>query len=306
MGQLEKKNDHSVAAQDKATAKQKQQALLALLLGGVLIGCSPIFVRLSELDAVATAFWRLTLALLPLAFLARREARIGSKRPSGWREIATVSLPGVVLGAELALWHISLHLTSVANSTLLVNLAPVFVVLYSWLVLDKAPKRIFLLALAATILGVVLLQGGSFSAGAGTIRGDAIALSAAVLYAAYVLMLEKARKNFSAPIIMMWSTSAAAISILPFAWATEPALLPATIAGWSILFGLSWVSQAGGQSLIAHALAWLPASFSSLTLLLQPAVAAMLAWMVLGEALTLIQCLGGVIILAGIWTARRA
>ncbi|WP_455189878.1 DMT family transporter [Foliimonas ilicis] len=277
-----------------------------MLLGGLLIGCSPIFVRLSELDAVSTAFWRLTLALLPLAFLERREARIGSKRPSGWREIATVSLPGVVLGAELALWHISLHLTSVANSTLLVNLAPVFVVLYSWLVLGKAPKRIFVLALAATILGVVLLQGGSFSAGASTIRGDAIALSAAVLYAAYVMMLEKARKNFSAPIIMMWSTSAAAVCILPFAWTTEPALLPATIAGWSMLFGLSWVSQAGGQSLIAHALAWLPASFSSLTLLLQPAVAGMLAWIVLGEALTLVQCAGGAIILAGIWTARRA
>lgn len=293
------------AGQKIVPTGQNRQALLALLLGGVLIGCSPIFVRLSELDAVATAFWRLLLALLPLAFVARRE-RTGTARPAGWRDIAVVSLPGLVLGAELALWHSSLHLTSVANSTLLVNLAPVFVVLYTWLALGKAPRPIFALALVATILGVVMLKGGSFSAGADTIRGDLLAILAAVLYAAYVLMLEKARKRFSAPIIMLWSTSAAALFILPFAWATEPALLPVTLAGWAVLLALSWLSQAGGQSLIAYALAWLPASFSSLTLLLQPVVAAMLAWVLLGEALTPMQCLGGAIVLAGIWTARRA
>lgn len=306
MSQLGKEPGGPVVGKDSSATSWSQRALPALLLGGVLIGCSPIFVRLSELDAVATAFWRLALALLPLAFVARREIKGGTARPRGWRDIAVVSLPGVVLGAELTLWHSSLHLTSVANSTLLVNLAPVFVVLYSWLVLKKVPRPIFALALIATILGVVLLKGGSFSSAASTIRGDVLAVIAAVLYAAYVLMLEKARRRFSAPIIMMWSTSAAALCILPLAWATEPALLPLTLTGWAVLFALSWLSQAGGQSMIAYALAWLPASFSSLTLLLQPAVAAVLAWVFLGEALTPIQCLGGAIIVAGIWTARRA
>ncbi len=305
MGQL-KNSDDSMVGDENSANWRSQRALLALLLGGALIGCSPIFVRLSELDAVATAFWRLALALLPLALVARGQSKSGTARPRGWRDIGVVSLPGVVLGAELALWHSSLHLTSVANSTLLVNLAPVFVVLYSWLVLRKAPQPIFALALAATILGVLLLKGGTFSTGADTIRGDVLAVMAAVLYAGYVLMLEKARRRFSAPVIMIWSTSAAALCILPLALVAEPALLPLTLTGWAVLIALSWLSQAGGQSLIAYALAWLPASFSSLTLLLQPAIAAGLAWVFLGEALTPMQCLGGAIILAGIWTARRS
>lgn len=291
---------------DQSRIRQGRRALFALLLGGALISCSPISVRLSELGGVATAFWRLALAFVPLAVVARKQIMGGAEHPSGLGDIATVSLPGLVLAAELALWHISLDLTSVANSTLLVTLAPVFVVLYGWVVLGKAPKRVFALALAATILGVVLLKSGPFSTGMATIHGDALATFAAILYAAYVLMLERTHRRFSAPVIMLWSTSAAALCILPFAWASEPAMLPVTLAGCVVLCALSWLSQARGQSLIAYALAFLPASFSSLTLLLQPAVAAVLEWAFLGEVLTLMQCLGGAIILAGIWTARHA
>lgn len=306
MGQLDRTSGAATAGGNDPAARQGRRALIALLLGGALISCSPIFVRLSELDAVATAFWRLLLALLPLALVNWRGRENGAARPAGLRDRLTVALPGVLLAAELAFWHISLHLTSVANSTLLVNLAPVFVALYTWLVLGRRPGPLFVLALAATILGVVILKGGSVSLGGDTIRGDAVATFAAMLYAAYVLLLERARRRFSTPVIMIWSTSTAALCLLPFAWATEPTLIPATLAGWAILLSLSWLSQAGGQSLIAYALAWLPATFSSLTLLLQPVIAALLAWLVLGEALTPLQCLGGIVVLAGIWMARRA
>lgn len=51
---------------------QSTRALTALLIGGVLIGCSPIFVRLSEVGPVSTAFWRLALALVPLLFFTTR------------------------------------------------------------------------------------------------------------------------------------------------------------------------------------------------------------------------------------------
>jgi drug/metabolite transporter (DMT)-like permease len=52
-------------------------------------------------------------------------------------------------------------------------------------------------------------------------------------------------------------------------------------------------------------MAWLPATFSSLTLLIQPVVAAMLAWLFLGEPVTLVQAAGGSIVIAGIVLARR-
>lgn len=281
-------------------------ALPGLLFGVVLIGCSPIWVRLSEVGSVSTAFWRLALALIPLALLAGSRGEAVSGRPKTLRDRVEVCLPGVILGAELVAWHISLNLTSVANSTLLVNMAPVFVALFTWIVLKKPPGWLFGLALGVTILGVVVLKGGPAALRDGDLTGDSVAIFAAMLYAAYILLLTRARQRFATGVIMLWSTAAAAIAVFPFALLTDPSLFPLTLAGWGVLIGLSWISQAGGQSLIAWVTAFLPASFSSLTLLLQPVIAALLAWAVLDEALTLTQALGGVIVLCGIWIARLA
>jgi drug/metabolite transporter (DMT)-like permease len=76
--------------------------------------------------------------------------------------------------------------------------------------------------------------------------------------------------------------------------------------GWAILCGLAWISQTAGQSLITYSLGFLPAAFSSLTLLIQPVIAAMIAWVLLGEALSASQIAGGLIVIAGIGLARRA
>ncbi len=64
--------------------------------------------------------------------------------------------------ADLAVWHWSIHFTSVANSTLLANFAPVFVVLYGWLALGQRVTRRFLLAMAVALAGTRLLVGGDF------------------------------------------------------------------------------------------------------------------------------------------------
>ena len=68
---------------------------------------------------------------------------------------------------------------------------------------------------------------------------------------------------------------------------------------------LALVSHAGGQSLITYALAHLPAAFSSVSLLLQPVIAALLAWVLLAEPLRSMQALGASIILLAIVLARR-
>ena len=76
-------------------------------------------------------------------------------------------------------------------------------------------------------------------------------------------------------------------------------------SGWLILVGLAWISHARGQGLIAYALAHLPAAFSSVSLLFQPVMAAFFAWLLLAEPLAPLQIAGGVVVLAGIYLARR-
>jgi drug/metabolite transporter (DMT)-like permease len=293
------------AASTAAPSAGNRLALAALLLGGVAIGGSPIFVRLSEVGPMATAFWRVALALIPLSVFFAAGAQRNGHRPEKPADYAMLVLPGVMLAADLAAWHLSLHMTSVANATLLANLAPVFVTIFGWLLFGSSISRMFLIGLAAAMAGVVTLKGGPGALGRGDLHGDGIATVAAMFYAGYILAIGRLRSRFDTIRIMLWSTASAAILILPLALVFEGSILPPTAYGWAILFGLAFISHAGGQVAITYALAFLPPAFSSLTLLLQPVVAAMLAWGLLGEAIGPAQAVGGLIVLAGILIARR-
>ena len=94
--------------------------------------------------------------------------------------------------------------------------------------------------------------------------------------------------------------------LLPYSLATADHFLPSGVAGWLVLAGLALIPQIAGQSLITFGFAHLPASFSSVTLLLQPVLAAVYAWLLLGEGMGTVQIAGGLVVLAGIYLARRA
>lgn len=285
----------------------RRLALPALILGGLAIAGSPIFVRLSEVGPITTAVWRVALALPILVLWYRAErARGEAARPRGLADCVALALPGLFIAADLVAWHWAITVTSVANATLLANLAPIFVMLGAWILFHTPIRPIFAAGLAVAIAGVVVLKGGPGAIGGGHLAGDAMAVLAAVFYGGYILSVGRLRGRFSVATVMLWTSTVAAAVTLPLALLTEPVLLPPTLAGWAILLGLSWISQIGGQSLIIYALAWLPAAFSSLTLLIQPVAAAALAWIILSEPLGPAQGIGGALVLAGILLARRA
>ncbi len=287
-------------------AASKRLALAALLLGGVFIGGSPIFVRLSEVGPMATAFWRVALALLPLLIWSRAAAATATDtKPAGFADYGLLVMPGLFLAADLAAWHLALHMTSVANATLLANLAPIFVTLGSWALFRAHVSRLFITGLVTALLGVVVLKGGPAAIGDGRLAGDATAIVAAVFYAGYILSIGRLRARFSTIRIMIWSTASAALCMLPLALVFEADFMPVALFGWAMLAGLALISHAGGQGLIIYALAFLPPAFSSLTLLLQPVVAAILAWLLLSEPVGAMQAIGGAIVLIGILVARR-
>lgn len=253
---------------------------------------------------MATAFWRVSLALLPF-FLISQVTKQVDETPAGPRDYVFLLLPGAFLAVDLAAWHLSLTMTSVANATLLANLAPVFVTLGSWLIFRTRITPVFLTGLALALIGVIVLKGGPAAIGGGQLAGDATAVVAAIFYAYYMLSLGHVRARFSTLRIMVWTTFSAAICMLPLAFFFETGMVPETVFGWAMVLGLAFISHVGGQGLVTYALAYLPTAFSSLTLLLQPVVAAILAWLLLSESIGMLQAVGGLIVLAGILIARR-
>ena len=104
---------------------------------------------------------------------------------------------------------------------------------------------------------------------------------------------------------MAYGAPAACAALLPVALLSGESLLPDSARGWAVLAGVAVVSHVLGQSLVAYALAVLPAAFSSVALLLQPTIAAALAWVILGEALGPWQAAGGTVVLGRSGNGRR-
>jgi len=282
-------------------------ALPALLLGAVGIAFGPLFVRLAEVGPTTSAFYRMALSLpLLLIWLSLEN---GPARhpppPKTGREKGTLILAGLFFTIDLAIWHWSITLTSVANSTLFANAAPIFVTLGGFVLFGQRFRPLFLVGLVVAILGAVLLMGDSVTIGGTHLLGDGLAVLAAVFYAAYMMTLSRLRARFSTATIMSWSGAVSSLGLLLLALLGGERLVPETAAGWAALMGLALMAQLGGQSLIAYAFAHLPAAFGAVALLLQPALAGALAWAFLGEPLTFQSMSGGAIILLGILLARK-
>jgi len=274
-------------------------AIGALLLGATAIGTSALFVKVSETGPVATAFWRVFLAL-PLLWmwssLGQREHHGAGFANARGLMIAC----GLFFAGDLAVWHWSIMLTSVANSTLLANLAPIFVALAAWLMFRRRPQRKFLAGLTVAVTGMMLLIGGDFQLQGTELIGDALGVVTAMFYAGYQLTVTKLRERVATSTLMAWTGLITAIVLLPIALLTGEQMLPVSVMGWVKLAGLALISQVAGQSLIAYAMAHLPATFSSVGLLFQPVMATLFAWLLLGEAVSALQLAGGITVLIGI------
>jgi drug/metabolite transporter (DMT)-like permease len=284
-------------------------ALFALLSGGIAIGFAGIFMRLSDVNPLASAFWRMALAaplLWAWAFAVRTQDHASDKRTDFTKALL---LAGIYFAGDMALWHLSLHYTTVSNATLLSNFAPIFIALWMWWAYKARFARIFVAGLAIALIGAAMLVGPSAADsddfGGHKLLGDALGLGSAVFYAAYQLVIKDARNQYSTARLMAWSTTITALALLPFALASPAAFWPTNALGWLPLLALALVAQIGGQTVIAYASAHLPASLSSVSLLIQPLTATIAAWLLFHEAIGPVQIAGGALLLWGIYLSKR-
>ncbi len=284
-------------------------ALLALLIGGTAIGFAGIMMRLSDVNPVASAFWRLALAAPLLwiwAWSVKRQDEAAGMRTDFTLPLA---LAGIYFAGDMAFWHLSLHYTTVSNATLLSNLAPIVIALWLWLVHRMRFARLFVIGIVTALAGAILLVSPNvrFDAGSGAGRmfGDGMGFISAVFYAFYQLSIKDARDRYSTARLMAWSSTVSALALLPFALMSEGRFFPAELTGWMPLIGLALIAQIGGQTVIAYASAHLPASLSSVGLLVQPLIATIAAWVLFSEAVAPVQIVGGALLLCGIYLCKR-
>lgn len=272
---------------------------VALMGGNVALAVGPWFVRHADSGPVSAGFWRLLLAIPVLFTLAllNREKVSGYARGT-WLAIAGA---GVFFGLDIASWHIGIGLTRMANATLFGNSGSLVVIAVGLFALHRAPRKGEWAAFALAIAGSAVLLGRSLEIGRTTLIGDLFCIAAGLLYAGYILLLQKPRAHLGSWALVAWSSVAGAPVMLAAALLIGEPVWPSM---WWPLVALALLGQVTGQGLLIYAMRHFPPLVFGLALLTQPAIAVALGWLAFGEVLGPIDFLGMAMVGAGLVLAR--
>lgn len=278
-------------------------AFPAMITGSACLAFGPWLVRLADVGPLASAFWRQALAvpfLFALAFAFGRRADSPSAFTGGsGRLLALCAMAGVAFAADLSVWHLGILRTTLANATLLANAATFLLPLYGLLVLGQRLTRPQWWALASAAAGVTLLLGRSAELSPRHFVGDLLCLAAAVFYTIYLIAIEKVRGTLEAMPALALATFASALALAPLA--ATSTFWP---GDWTPVLALALGSQVVGQGLIVYAVRHLSPLVIGLSLLVQPAISAMIGAWRFGEVPGLWEFFGAALVVAALVIAR--
>jgi len=275
--------------------------LVMIAIGVLGIGMSAIFVKYSAAPSAVTAAWRLlwTVALMSPVVWGKKSVR-KELRSTDKKTVILSLLSGVFLAVHFVLWFESLQHTTVAASTVIVCTEVIWVSIGFCLFMKGriTPKAI--LAIGITLVGSVLIALADMGAG-GHLYGDLLSLLAAVAVAVYMLLGRAVRENASTTVYTYLVYSACAVGLLLLTLAQGESLISHGPSAVIVGLLLSVFSTILGHSIFSWCLKYFSPSFVSASKLLEPVVAALFAVILFGEVPTLLQGIGAVIILAGVF-----
>jgi len=275
---------------------------LALAAGIICIAWSAIFVRWTDMPGPASAFYRMLIpavVLLPTFFFDRGANRINLQT------LLIIAVGGLFFSFDLALYNTSILLTSAANATVLGNNTPVVVGLLAWLLFRKRPSMAFWLGLVLAFAGSLVIVWGDLLRHVKFGSGDAMALGAAACFAVYLMATEKVRATTSTLAFLRLAIISSTLALLFINLSLGISLAIPHRHSWAALLALGLISQLGGYLALTYALGHLPATITSVTLLIQVPLTAVLAAVLLAEPLAASQILGGALVLLGVGLANR-
>lgn len=274
---------------------------LLLFIGVLCISWSAILVKLAEVSGLASAFYRMffgTLGILPIWWYYRKP--IPNKKGIGFAVIC-----GILFASDIALWNTSILLSKASISTLLANLAPVWVGIGALLFMKEKPAGFFWIGTIISIIGVAIIIGIKDLSELSLSFGNLLAIMASFFYGAYLLTVRKGRiglDTFSFTAISMIS-STATLAIICLLSNTQLTNYPTH--SWTYLLILGLVPQVIGWLSINQALGHIKPTVASVTLLSQSVFTALFAFPILHEALTIAEISGAILVLLGIYLVNR-
>ncbi|WP_243346345.1 DMT family transporter [Parabacteroides sp. FAFU027] len=273
-----------------------------LLLAGILcISWSAILVKLAGISGLSSGFYRMfigTLGVIPFWLYYRKPI-------TDWRGVRVAMLCGTFFAIDIALWNSSIMLSKAAISTLLANLAPVWVGVGAILILKEKPGRIFWTGTAISLLGVSIIIGIDQIASSKLNLGNTLAIIASMFYGAYLLIARKGRVNLDTISFTTISMASSSVVLGLICLFSSTPLWGFSTQTWLSLAALGLVPQLLGWLAINYALGHIKQTVASVSLLSQSVFTALFSVPILGEYLTVREIGGAAVVLSGIYLVNR-
>lgn len=269
---------------------------LSLFIGILCISFSPIFVKLAGVAPIGGAFYRVFIAWLCLVPYCIIKKKIKVDR----KQLLVSLLAGVVFASDVAVWNISLLKISATVSTLIANLAPVWVGLLSFIILKKSSGLLFWIGTIVAITGMVVLVGYEHILHLEINAGIMLATLASLLYAIYIMITKNIMARIDLFSFMFYSMLGASIFLLLVNGIMGNNIINYTTNVWLYFIGMGLLCQLTGWLTINYSLRYLESTKVSITLLSQTVFAGLLAAFLLAERLDINEIIGSIIVLAGI------
>ncbi len=283
----------------------KHQAIFVLGIGLIAISFASVFIKLCDAPSLVIAAYRLTIAsVFYIGFTRIRSGPILAAYSKSQLKIVLFS--GVFLTIHFATWITSLKFTSVASSVVLVQSAPIFVAMGSFIFLKEKPSKLMLLGILIAFIGSIIISAHDFSLDKNSLVGNLLAVAGAIGAGGYLLAGRKLRTEIDTFRYVTVVYSVAAILLILITLMIGNSLAGYTSKTYLLLFAIAMIPQVIGHTTVNWALKFFTATAVAVIILGEPIGASILALVILGETLSAVKIIGGLIILIGVIIAILA
>ena len=274
---------------------------LTLFLGVFALSTSAIFVKLAGAPSSITAFYRLFFALLfLLPLLLLDKAYWQDLRSLSRRQWQTGLLSGLFLAIHYILWFESLNYTSVASSTVIVTLQPLFSFVGSYFLFKERFSTGAIISSIVALIGSFIIAWGDFQISMQALYGDLLAFIAAGFITAYFFIGQHMRQKLAVVPYSILGYAASAFFLAVYALSQQLSFIDYSQSTWTAFLGIAFISTILGQMLLNWLLKWLSTSVISMSILGETIGTCILAYFILGEIITLRQGIGIIVTLFGL------
>lgn len=272
---------------------------LPIFIGVISVSLSAIFVKLANAESGVIAFYRMLFSVIIMApiFFWKYTSEVKQLTRRDW---LFSSIAGVFLAFHFILWFESLNYTSVASSTVLVTLQPLFAFVGTYFFFKEKITGKTILAGAIAIAGSILISWGDFQLSGSAFYGDMLALIACALITAYLLFGQDVRKRLSLVTYTMVVYSVSTLTLFVYVLIKGESFGPYPTIDWIWFILLAIVPNLLGHTLFNWSIKYVSTNVVSIAILFEPIGAAVLAIFIFEEYLVATQIIGGLVVILGI------